>query len=86
MEGYDELKGLRRQCMIVCQQFAHLAGNIFGGRSVITANFIRQFYIDRTDQYLVIDTTGYLLMKMMKSYEVFKNVIESMEKDRGMPL
>ena len=26
------------------------------------------------------------LTKMMKSYEVFKNVIEGMEKDRGMAL
>ena len=30
--------------------------------------------------------TTRFLTKMMKSYEVFKNVIESMEKDRGLPL
>ena len=40
MEGYDVLKGFGRQCIIVCQQFANLPGNIFGERGIITANLI----------------------------------------------
>ena len=45
MEGYDVLKGLGRQRIIVCQQLAYLTGNIFGEGGVITANLIWQLLV-----------------------------------------
>ena len=45
MKGYDVLKGLSRQRIIVCQQFANLTGNIFGDCGVIAAYLIGQFLI-----------------------------------------
>ena len=45
VEGYDVLKGLRGQCIIVCQQFANLIGNIFGERRIITTYLVRQLLV-----------------------------------------
>ena len=45
MEGYDVLKSLSGQCIIVCQQFTHLTGNIFGKCGVIATHLVGEFLV-----------------------------------------
>ena len=45
MEGNDILKGLGRQCIIVCQKLADLTSNILRQGSVITAHLIGQLLV-----------------------------------------
>ena len=45
MESYDVFKSLRGQRIIVCQQLAHLTGNVFRECGVIAAYLVRQFLV-----------------------------------------
>ena len=58
MEGYDVLKGLRRQCILVCQQLSHFTGNIFGKCGVITANLIGQLLVVTHNEPILTAVTG----------------------------
>ena len=71
IEGHNVLKSLRRQRVIVCQQFAHLTSNFFGECGVITAYLVGQFLIVTNGKPILATIAGAGLQYEMQFLDKF---------------
>ena len=69
MKGYNVLKGFSGQCVIVCQQLAHLTGNIFGKRGVITAHLVGKLFVLAYSEPILAAVAGAGLQYEMQCFD-----------------
>ena len=71
MEGYDVFKSLGWQRIIVCQQLAHLTGNVFRECGIIAANLVGQFLVLPYCEPILAAIAGAGLQDIMQFFDKF---------------